>query len=423
MPLNEFGVDAHRQNTSDLSLAPRCNCRRSKCLKLYCNCFRSGNLCVLSRCGCVGCCNTERTPSVRAVAVLTALRRNRNAFRPKCRRIDVVDKPPKSNINVDARVSLQRQLPCSGVCKCVCRQKLLNLGLGQELKLTRETAVRSDARQKRNHVGGSMPTGCSSPLKRIRTANADSCGVVARTGMSILSVDDLQGRVTKARAGKLYNVLTHNLLESFGSHLLRTASQVRRLASDECSFEAATERSTPKVHQKTSVDGSASLPNATSTNFAKRLNVATDNSYNDSKGTNTTTMVQSSSPNSDVIANLEGRSSERKYHGTEKNLEDHAQSSLSLQSAVKILHGSVPEGECRNPLNATDVQAMNDISAGPQGASSTESPRTLRDDGLDMRVYSKIEEAVFKELSNLFKQIDALCNVDTLHEDSGCETT
>jgi protein lin-54 len=35
-----------------------CNCKRSQCLKLYCDCFSMGGFCDAS-CSCVSCCNTE----------------------------------------------------------------------------------------------------------------------------------------------------------------------------------------------------------------------------------------------------------------------------------------------------------------------------------------------------------------------------
>lgn len=34
-----------------------CNCKQSKCLKLYCECFASGGYCDPSTCNCINCCN------------------------------------------------------------------------------------------------------------------------------------------------------------------------------------------------------------------------------------------------------------------------------------------------------------------------------------------------------------------------------
>ena len=97
-----------------------CNCRNSRCLKLYvvflhfsafvdlsftphrlpftdtnfqnvyffflflvryCECFASGLFC--DRCNCVNCCNNLENAAVRQEAVEATLERNPNAFRPK----------------------------------------------------------------------------------------------------------------------------------------------------------------------------------------------------------------------------------------------------------------------------------------------------------------------------------------------------
>ncbi len=58
-----------------------CNCKRSNCLKLYCDCFASGEYCV--NCNCTGCYNNIENETSRAAAVRAILDRNPTAFRPK----------------------------------------------------------------------------------------------------------------------------------------------------------------------------------------------------------------------------------------------------------------------------------------------------------------------------------------------------
>ena len=63
----------------------RCRCQRSKCLKLYCDCFQSGKVCS-PQCTCKDCSNTvdasgrngDRTAAIKAV-----LQRRPDAFKPK----------------------------------------------------------------------------------------------------------------------------------------------------------------------------------------------------------------------------------------------------------------------------------------------------------------------------------------------------
>eukprot|EP00940_MAST-03C_sp_MAST-3C-sp2_P001718 g1718.t1 len=61
----------------------QCNCKNSKCLKLYCECFASGVYCDPDRCHCLNCCNCEEQESVRSAAIAATLEKNPHAFRPK----------------------------------------------------------------------------------------------------------------------------------------------------------------------------------------------------------------------------------------------------------------------------------------------------------------------------------------------------
>ncbi|KAM1932771.1 hypothetical protein ACFX15_017167 [Malus domestica] len=59
----------------------QCNCKHSRCLKLYCECFASGIYC--DGCNCVNCCNNVENEGARNDAIEATLERNPNAFRPK----------------------------------------------------------------------------------------------------------------------------------------------------------------------------------------------------------------------------------------------------------------------------------------------------------------------------------------------------
>ncbi|KAL2479792.1 Protein tesmin/TSO1-like CXC 5 [Abeliophyllum distichum] len=59
----------------------QCNCKHSRCLKLYCECFASGIYC--DGCNCVNCHNNVENEAARSEAVEATLERNPNAFRPK----------------------------------------------------------------------------------------------------------------------------------------------------------------------------------------------------------------------------------------------------------------------------------------------------------------------------------------------------
>lgn len=64
-----------------------CNCKKSHCLKLYCECFASKGYC--SGCNCVNCLNTRENDAIREKAMQATLERNPIAFDPKITRAQV----------------------------------------------------------------------------------------------------------------------------------------------------------------------------------------------------------------------------------------------------------------------------------------------------------------------------------------------
>ncbi|XP_020230310.1 protein tesmin/TSO1-like CXC 2 [Cajanus cajan] len=60
----------------------RCNCKKSKCLKLYCDCFAIGAYCT-NPCACQGCLNRPEYAETVSETKKRILARNANAFAPK----------------------------------------------------------------------------------------------------------------------------------------------------------------------------------------------------------------------------------------------------------------------------------------------------------------------------------------------------
>ena len=58
-----------------------CNCKRTHCLKLYCDCFRFKKYC--SGCNCRDCANVPEMEATRHQAMIGIIERNPEAFKPK----------------------------------------------------------------------------------------------------------------------------------------------------------------------------------------------------------------------------------------------------------------------------------------------------------------------------------------------------
>ena len=90
----EAGVDVadeeeERDEPRDSATAPngprRCKCKRSMCLKLYCECFAANQYCTVGVCSCHNCFNTTSIlhKAARAEAISFALEKNPVAFTAK----------------------------------------------------------------------------------------------------------------------------------------------------------------------------------------------------------------------------------------------------------------------------------------------------------------------------------------------------
>lgn len=74
-----FKVERAASTDSDTIL---CTCKKSKCLKLYCQCFAASQMCH-GQCRCNSCFNTPENETARTLAIQTILSRNPNAFETK----------------------------------------------------------------------------------------------------------------------------------------------------------------------------------------------------------------------------------------------------------------------------------------------------------------------------------------------------
>ncbi|CAD5112235.1 DgyrCDS1464 [Dimorphilus gyrociliatus] len=103
-----------------------CNCKKSRCLKLYCDCFARSEYCG-SWCSCNGCMNTDEYPLQRDSATRACVERNPNAFRSK------VDQKThykgcnckRSGCSKKYCECYEASIACTSLCKCLdcCNRK------------------------------------------------------------------------------------------------------------------------------------------------------------------------------------------------------------------------------------------------------------------------------------------------------------
>ncbi|CAN8020227.1 unnamed protein product [Ixodes persulcatus] len=154
------------RTSSEDNSRPRkpCNCTKSQCLKLYCDCFANGEFC--HSCNCNNCFNNLEHEEERQKAISACLERNPNAFRPKigksrCPKGKEGDHERRHTKGCNCKRSgclknycecYEAKILCSSMCKCIgCknfedsseRKTLMQLADAAEVRVQQQAAART----------------------------------------------------------------------------------------------------------------------------------------------------------------------------------------------------------------------------------------------------------------------------------------
>lgn len=154
MPLNGL-------STAETTSRPRkpCNCTKSQCLKLYCDCFANGEFC--NNCNCNNCFNNLEHETERLKAIKTCLDRNPEAFKPKIGKGKEGESDRRHSKGCNCKRSgclknycecYEAKIMCSSICKCIgCknfeespeRKTLMHLADAAEVRVQQQTAAKT----------------------------------------------------------------------------------------------------------------------------------------------------------------------------------------------------------------------------------------------------------------------------------------
>ncbi|KFW96917.1 Protein lin-54 [Phalacrocorax carbo] len=234
--------------SSESANRPRkpCNCTKSLCLKLYCDCFANGEFC--NNCNCTNCYNNLDHENDRQKAIKACLDRNPEAFKPKIGKGKEGESDRRHSKGCNCKRSgclknycecYEAKIMCSSICKCIgCknfeespeRKTLMHLADAAEVRVQQQTAAKTK-----------LSSQISDLLTRPTPALSSGGGKLPFTFVT-KEVADATCECLLAQAeqaekmGKSKAAAERMILEEFGRCLMRVINSAGKSKSDPCTM-------------------------------------------------------------------------------------------------------------------------------------------------------------------------------------------
>ncbi|XP_062349032.1 protein lin-54 homolog isoform X2 [Cinclus cinclus] len=234
--------------SSESANRPRkpCNCTKSLCLKLYCDCFANGEFC--NNCNCTNCYNNLDHENDRQKAIKACLDRNPEAFKPKIGKGKEGESDRRHSKGCNCKRSgclknycecYEAKIMCSSICKCIgCknfeespeRKTLMHLADAAEVRVQQQTAAKTK-----------LSSQISDLLTRPTPALSSGGGKLPFTFVTKEVADAtcecLLAQAEQAeKTGKSKAAAERMILEEFGRCLMRVISSAGKSKCDPCAM-------------------------------------------------------------------------------------------------------------------------------------------------------------------------------------------
>ncbi|KAM6440996.1 protein lin-54 homolog isoform 2-T4 [Liasis olivaceus] len=234
--------------SSESANRPRkpCNCTKSLCLKLYCDCFANGEFC--NNCNCTNCYNNLDHENDRQKAIKACLDRNPEAFKPKIGKGKEGESDRRHSKGCNCKRSgclknycecYEAKIMCSSICKCIgCknfeespeRKTLMHLADAAEVRVQQQTAAKTK-------LSSQISDLLTRPAPVLTSGGGRLPFTFVTKEVADATCDCLLAQAEQAeKAGKSKAVAEQMILEEFGRCLMRIINSAGKSKSDPCAM-------------------------------------------------------------------------------------------------------------------------------------------------------------------------------------------